>query len=382
MLHHILLYYTFVLPLSLPWIVSLFFLGRYFGSKNAIKAFALDARAAQMLATKSTTASLIICLPFALLMPFWCGMNLLLYFVLAVGVQYFSITLSLPTEDNAKKWRWSWASNAAAVGISTVFFVATLACVWIYSTQMRGLQPPVHSGYSHTRVGGNIDTSVEGRTFSAKHRSSGYMTYSDGSRSEMTDWYTVPTWYAGKWRMDGKKMTKATGGDWKKTDSKTDVEYFVGQYADKTGQIWQHKGLAGWSHSDYYPFCGSYGQKEYYFGAKKGIPYSQMKHEKFAVCDGDGLQSEDADQLYCGNGGGKILVHADDSFEQSEVIKTSDTKTAGIVYMHEYTARAKRIAPFKPRAGLKTPDGQPLYPDFVGFLKEYGMADRIPPEPK
>jgi len=364
------------LPLSLPWIVSLFFLGRHFGSKNAVKMFALDATSARLLATKSTSASLICCLPFALLMPFWCGMNFILYFVLAVGVQYFSITLSLPAEDNAKKWRWAWASNAPTVAISTLFFVATLACVWVYKYQTRELVPPRHFSDGLNLRGHQIGVGGTRRRFLAH----GSITHSDGTRSELTDWYTVPAWYAGKWRVDARRMTKATGGDWKETGAMKDVEYFVGQYADKTGQIWQHRGRAGFAHYDYFPFCGSYEGKEYYFNTRKGVALNQIKHEKFAANDLPGLQSEGVDELFSGAGDTRIKVTSDDSFEETALITTSDTKKVGVVYTHEYWAKAKRIAPFKARINLETPDGKPLYPDFVEFLKEYGMSDRIPPE--
>jgi len=376
MLQHILWFYTLILPLCLPWIVSLFFLGRHFGTKNAIKMFALDAKSARLLATKCTSASLIFCLPFALLMPIWCGMNLLLYFVLAVGVQYFSITLSLPAEDKSKKWRWAWASNAAAVGISTVFFVATLACMWFYQTQTRGLQPP------HNYGSPGSSAAVDDLRRSLRHPVRRSIRYPDGSISLMTDWYTVPPSYAGKWRVDALRRTKATGGDWQDTGAMKDVEYFVGQYADKTGQIWQHRGTAGFARSDYFPFCGSYEGKEFYYSAKKGSAVGQIRPEKFAANDLPGLQFEGKDELFCGSHGSKVTMTDDNSFEESTVIKTSDTKIPGVIYMHEYTAKAKKISPFKPRIDLQTPDGKPLYPDFVDFLREYGMSDRIPAGPQ
>jgi hypothetical protein len=117
------------LPLALPWIVALLLIGRFVESAAAVKIFDVNIKTARHLTDWSLGLSILLCVPIALLVPLWSGLHLLAYYILAVGVQYFTVRIIAPELNSKAVWQWSWAANGTTVGWSLLVWLGTI-CVY------------------------------------------------------------------------------------------------------------------------------------------------------------------------------------------------------------------------------------------------------------
>jgi hypothetical protein len=219
---------TYALPLAFPWILSLLFIGRFIGSKTASKILRVEKDVSADIANRSMWASLLLCVPIALLVPLWSCIHLLAYYVLSVGVQYKVAREIVPELDSKVVWKWSWAANSKTVGWSSLVWIATYAIICVG-----------HANDSQPDLG----AIMPGSTFDKQLVES----LAKDARAK-NNWFKVPAWYAGRWKI-GQPISSSRSDQNRWTTHIKDAPTIssAGHFADKTGQIWECEQAGEWS---------------------------------------------------------------------------------------------------------------------------------------
>jgi hypothetical protein len=361
----ILRYLLNLLPFVWPWILSLVLIGSFVESKSAEKILKVGRDTARRIAAQSLCASLLICLPIALLVPIWSGLHLLAYFILAVGVQYYVVRKIVPELDSKVVWSWSWRANGVTVGWSVLAWVAMV----VFFFSMHESQPDLNANFG---PGGSFD----------QQKAAGLW----AEAAAKNQWFKIPSWYAGRWRIVQKLSAKRDGNRWTKhVEYSEHVEDFpdlstAGHYADKTGQVWECEQAGESSSFDSVPS---------YFD--NGMGYRISKTPTMATDSVYSFKTREA-QLILWKGSRQI-GSAGQQTDEVEVhpIAPNQSKTKVVAKVfdwrgnHLFTKETEfistRIADFAGQPDGKTPDGKPLFPLFIRYLNEHGMSDRIPPSP-
>lgn len=200
-------------------------------------------------------------------------------------------------------------------------------------------------------------------------------------------WHKVPAWLRGKWQSTQTIITllrdERTGKEEPPNRVETsNNEGWYGHYADKTGQVWGCDQPYYWTENDRPQY------KAYDF---------IITRTATAVTDTSCRFRSQSVDFYVDKTTGTIIQVVWDTKEQTiSPISASITRhksncriidwQGNPTLTEELVSDYKRTADFKPNPSETTPDGKPLYPLFVQYLKDHNMADRIPdaspaPEP-
>ncbi len=111
------------LPLQWPWVLAVVVLWHLLGAKIAAEELKVDKTSAEKIALLSNYSALLICMPVALFVPPLLCVNLLVYYVGAVGLQTTLVRLFFPDLDARTVSRWAYAANNQIVGLTLVGWI-------------------------------------------------------------------------------------------------------------------------------------------------------------------------------------------------------------------------------------------------------------------
>ena len=192
-------------------------------------------------------------------------------------------------------------------------------------------------------------------------------------------WHVVPKWLVGDWhseqqtnvfsRNDKTGKLNAPGGPVSLRSTMNQ-----GDFIDKAGEVWQCDAPGTWMDND--------------FDGLKSHLYSLSISN---AVDTNKQSSRDA-ELVCILVDGKtnkivrctrqsinydMLPISPSAIRYNNTIKTFDWQ-GNPVQTSKCVTNLKKVGEFTPNPNKLAPDGQPLYPLFVQYLKDHNMADRIP----
>ena len=98
------------LPATLPWIIILFFINLRACKKATLALLPVSIPQANGLSLRSTTLALV-CMPVALFVSLWTFVQVLVYALLASGLQCLFLRITEPEIDSKVAWKWAYASN-------------------------------------------------------------------------------------------------------------------------------------------------------------------------------------------------------------------------------------------------------------------------------
>jgi hypothetical protein len=197
-------------------------------------------------------------------------------------------------------------------------------------------------------------------------------------------WYKVPAWYAGKWQSNQTiqlfRRDEASGLE----DFESHVQNWhnsngIGNYADKTGQVWQYDEPGFWSDYD-----SPFNMEAKHFcrlsGTQKVATESEYAFDtEFLAFSVDKTTKR---ITRCDRGTTEVSIHPTaPGIVVAHVIQRTFEWQGNPEIATVSEAEYKKTGDLVPDANWKRPDGRPMFPLFVQYLKEHGMADRLPDAP-
>jgi hypothetical protein len=203
-----------------------------------------------------------------------------------------------------------------------------------------------------------------------------------GKTESRNNWYKTPHWLSGGWHTD--KQLQLVSFDLKSGKvSDTNVlttchmSLSEGTFPDHQGQLWEYDRQGDWvvSDDDNYAYYNWLPARSHIVA--NDTTYSDLTSSiVLAVDKRTGVirscyRDLRENIIYCISKNAIKFYSAYDNFDRE----------GNPTHKGESVSYYKRIMEFIPNHNAKTPDGKPLYPLFVQFLKDNGMADRIPDGP-
>jgi hypothetical protein len=121
-----------LLTLQWPWVLAVVVLWHLLGANIAAEELKVDKPSAEKIALISNYSALLVCMPVALFVPPLLCVNLLVYYVGAVGLQTTLVRLFFPDLDGRTVSRWAYSANNQIVGLTLVGWIGY---IWFCSQQ-------------------------------------------------------------------------------------------------------------------------------------------------------------------------------------------------------------------------------------------------------
>lgn len=343
--------------IAVPWIFATLLFARAWHAKAAREILGVDNETSDTIALECVAASMVGCTPIAFLVGWWCGVHILVYGILAVGVQYKVARSKCPLLDTSVVWRWSWKVNLQTVVLSFLIWIVAMGILVVKQDRPADVDSRLGPGYPFDS---QILESMLNR------------------RKLENNWHQVPAWLAGRWRISRMiNVTRSDNNRWKEYVQDAPEISSYGQFSDKTGQVWE---------------CEQVGEESRYESSPdslyQGHTYKLEQSQSKATNSEYGFRVRLA-HFDLWNGGKEIAgaaqqvndvsIHlAAPGLATTKMIARVSDWHGGPIFTKESEYSSAKVGPLIINKELKKPDGAPLYPAFMQYLKAHGLAERIP----